>query len=337
MNFGNIDRILLLGGGDVLTRLATQLKAKKKDVVVITSPRHLDGELIETKKTLRDALDSLKIPYVVSEELTHDPKVTSLITPKTLGLSFGAAWIFRKEFIDRFDGKLLNSHGARLPFDRGGGFLSWSIMRGERLSCHLLHQVTVGVDRGPIVYVREFVFPNHCRIVDEHFRYYIGENVGFVSEFLALVEKGHIFALSEQPDYLGTYWPRLSTENQGWLNWSWTREEILSFICAFDDPYQGVSTLIGDERVYIKKAFPITTDGTFHPFQQGLVYRKSKDAIFVVSKEGGIGISELRDSNGKDLRSTVKLGDRLFTPSEMLDAAMQYRAVYTEKSVKKAA
>ena len=102
---------------------------------MVTSERH-SKELIDIdlkQNMFRAWLDKEQIEYIVSNNVTMDERVIDSISNKTIGLSFGAAWIFKKQFINRFHGKLLNLHGSRLPQNRGGGGFSWRIMRGERL------------------------------------------------------------------------------------------------------------------------------------------------------------------------------------------------------------
>ena len=99
------------------------------------------------------------------------PRVKKEVTDNTLGLSFGSIWIFKEDYIKLFDGRLLNTHGARLPQDRGGGGFSWRILRNERLGYSLIHQVDAGIDTGNIVAVDEYVYPHSCRITLDYEKY----------------------------------------------------------------------------------------------------------------------------------------------------------------------
>ena len=51
----------------------------------------------------------------------------------------------------------------------------------------------------------------------------------------------------------------------------------------------------------------------FHPFQYGLVYRKSGNKIYVATKSGGISFEYLNGYKHK-----IKLGDRLYTDLKSL-------------------
>ena len=78
MNFGKIDRYLLIGGGQLLYDAALFLKKAKHDVIVVTSARH-QLESIDLKTTpiqLSDGLTAAGIKYLVSDEINSDPLVS---------------------------------------------------------------------------------------------------------------------------------------------------------------------------------------------------------------------------------------------------------------------
>jgi methionyl-tRNA formyltransferase len=132
MNFGLINKYMLLGGGKLLCLIAQELRGKY-EVFVVTSERH-STELINVDQTpisLVEFLEREQIDFKVSKDITRDSVVASKIGDDTIGISFGAAWIFRQQFIDLFAGRLFNCHGTRLPQGRGGGAFSWDIMRRE--------------------------------------------------------------------------------------------------------------------------------------------------------------------------------------------------------------
>ena len=110
MNFGRINRYILFGGGELLCLTAQQLKKESFSVFVVTSERHSIEPITidETSMSFIEFLQNEQIDYTTSKELSKDSNVINKITENTIGISFGAAWIFRKQFIDRFDGRLLN-------------------------------------------------------------------------------------------------------------------------------------------------------------------------------------------------------------------------------------
>ena len=112
-------------------------------------------------------------------------------------------------------------------------------------------------------------------------------------------------------------------------------KDIERFICAFDAPYNGARTFINDgSKVILKRCFVSNKDGTFHPFQKGMIYRISDKLIFVATEEGSLVISQIFDFEGRDIFKEIKCGDRFFTPSEYLEKAKQYRAKYLPEGIK---
>lgn len=337
LRFGTVDRYMLLGGGRLLTDLVELLEERGAEHVVVTSPRHLDAELLDRDgRTLGEHLRSEGIDHLVSDDVNTDPKVRDRVTGTTLGFSIGAAWIFRPPFIDLFDGRLLNLHGSRLPRDRGGGGFSWRILRGDRLGACLAHLVEPGVDTGDIVAMEEFAYPESCRTPADFKAHTLERYRTFLAGFLDRVEAGEEFEATPQAEHLSTYWPRLDTATHGHIDWSWDLDDIERFICAFDDPYPGARTGLGERTVRLKDCSTTAADGTFHPFQSGIVYRKTGDALYIACGEGSLVVGRLLDEEGRDVKDDVRVGDRFHTPREDLDRARSTRVIYTAEGRKRA-
>ena len=158
MRFGKIDNFILFGGGRMLCHLALKLQQEKFPVVVFSSQRHLT-ELVSGEIILEEFLKQNQIAYFASDNINEDKNINRYLNEGTLGISFGAAWIFNKNIISRFKGRLLNSHATRLPQDRGGGGFSWRILNGDQRGCSLIHQIDAGIDTGDIVKDKEYFFP----------------------------------------------------------------------------------------------------------------------------------------------------------------------------------
>lgn len=329
MRFSNIDKYILLGGEILLPELALELRQMGKNVLVVISPRDSKSLVASADCQLDEFLEKNHFEYFVSDDVNKDSNVISEINSGVIGLSIGAAWIFRKEIIDQFAGKLLNIHGAKLPHDRGGGGFSWRILRDNRRGFSLIHQVDTGIDSGPIVKYKEFIYPHWCRVPRDFEQVILEKNQELIRQFIKEVDQGEEFTCMDQPEYLSIYWPRLSTEHHGYVDWSWSLKDIERFICAFDEPYKGASTFVNGKRVFLKNSFVDFSDGVFHPFQNGIVYRKSDNVLFVSTKEGALAVRRVSDEYGEDIAFEINVGDRFYTPFDVLVNAMQYRARYT--------
>jgi len=334
--FGVINKYILLGGGLLLVFTAKRLIELDIQILVVTSERHLKERLVIDSKeiTFLDWLNSTKIKYFSSQEITTDSRVLNAISDTTIGLSFGAAWIFEQEFIDRFDGNLLNLHGSKLPKNRGGGGFSWRILQGDMTGMSLIHRVDSGIDTGDIVLFDEYVFPEDCRVPLDYQEYSISQYRELLDAFFSKVQNSELFEIRAQQDELSSYWPRLSSDIHGFVDWSWKLVDIERFICAFDSPYGGASTFINGHKVRIKGCQLWLDDGDFHPFQQGVIYRKNGTHVFIATRHGSLIVDCVLDEQGKDMKECLHAGDRFYTPQKFIDKSMQYRAIYTPTGLK---
>jgi len=340
MNFGKIDHVILFGGAPLLSAFVQHLKQRGMTVTVFSSKRHLDELMPRENQTLEQILIRNEVPYFSCSDINDDPHIRSLVTDTTLGFGLGEAWSFRKDLIERFGGKLLDFMGIRLPRYRGGAHYTWQILRRNRIGCCNLQiinkEMIQGVfDSGEIIKSKEYFFPASARIPQDYFDYAMTQEVTFLEEFIEEIKQGKVFSLSSVQENFSLYFPRLYTLNHGWIDWAWSGPDIGLFICAFDDPYAGASTLLGDKRVFLKDCLFDPDDGPFHPFQAGLVYKKANGALFVATKEGTLIVKKILSENGANLFDTVRIGQRLFTPGKYLEYAMTYSAVYDAEGIKK--
>lgn len=335
ITLGPCPRLRLFGGGRTLLDLAVWAKARGLDVAVTTAPRHADDDLGEGR-SLATALTAAGIPFETTE--TMDEKTAMRAVggmDGTFAVSLSAAWIFKPAVIEgAFKSRLFNLHGARLPQGRGGGGFSWDILSGNRFGFCVLHQVDGGVDTGPVLAHREFLYPGACRIPADYLRRYDSENLDFIRSIVDDLARGpRAFPLDRQPEYLSTYWPRLHTPTQAWIDWSMPVGDVERFVCAFDDPYFGARTAWNGLDVRLKGALTSFGDGVFHPFQAGIVYRANDRWLCVAANGGTLIVERVLDADGRDIRTKIRPGDRFHTPGERLDSRAA-RPVYTPTGLK---
>jgi methionyl-tRNA formyltransferase len=107
----------------------------------------------------------------------------------------------------------------------------------------------------------------------------------------------------------------------------------LLFINAFDNPYQGALTFLNGFKVHLKNC-KIIKDKVFHPFQTGLIYKKSKLELFVSSAEGTLIIKEVISEEGENIFNKIKIGERFYTPTQFLDKSLATKIVFTPEGKK---
>ena len=336
MNLGDVDKIIVMGGGQSLLEFVILSKRLGIQLLVVTSQRQSSEVIFSDsgEKEFIDALSAEKCKVYVSDNINKDEKVLSEITNTTLGFSIAGAWIFRYNFISAFDGKLLNIHGSNLPQNRGCGGYSWRILRNDRSGGFSIHIVDEGMDTGEIIMYKNFTFDSDCRKPVDYYsvaKIHIKE---LFKDFLDKIKKGGDFELMPQPEHLSTYWPRISSELHSYIDWSYDLIDLERFICAFDDPYDGAQTFINNKMVHVKDCIASLSEGSFHPFQTGIVYRKSKDHLFIAAKQGTLIIRRVITDNGEDLMKNINVGDRFHTPQSLLENSMSKRAIFTPKGLK---
>ena len=334
LHLPKIEKIVLLGGGQLLVSIALWCKTKSIPIYVITSPRH-SIELVEDRFNLVQVLDLHSIPYLIETDISSADVLNYLSdSSSSFYLSLGAAWIFKESIIENlFCSRLFNLHGTRLPQNRGGGGFSWHILMGTRLGFCQLHKVDSGVDTGNLVATREFLYPVSCRIPADYERLYRKKNKEFIFDFIeSIISSESFFDTRSQQHYLSSYWPRLNTKINGWIDWEEDIQSLDKFICAFDDPYEGAKTYLNSRQVYIKNVMADFSDNHFHPYQYGLIYRKGPSWLVVSVKGGSLIIQNITDENGNDIFEKVQLGDRLVTPLAKIQSRIT-RVTYSPKGL----
>lgn len=322
VEFPKINKVVLLGGGKVLRELVEFIQGSGIKLIVLIAPRHS----LETigGVTLENFLKSRKVDFQILESINVKNLKDALGDLEASAcLSLGAAWVFSQEVISEvFSNRLLNSHGTRLPQNRGGGGFSWQVMTSNRFGFTTLHLVDAGIDTGPIISQEEFLYPASCRIPADYQEKFDVENLIFLRSFFSkLMKSSTAFELHIQSEPMSSYWPRLSSKMNSWIDWGLDPISLERFICAFDDPYSGAKTYLNGKLVLVKKVALNFEDGQFHPFQSGLVYRTGKDWICVAVSGAGLILQSLQEESGESVLGEVRTGDRFNTPNELLDQA----------------
>lgn len=328
-SFGNIDNYILfgggeLGGGETFTRLIEYLN--NKNIVLFTSEKFMNSSSHISNLSYKEFLEKYNVEYYISENINTDNRLSKFVNSNSMGISINAPWIFKKNIIELFQGKLINEHGMRLPQNRGGGSFSWVIMQGNKNFYCAYHLVNEKIDDGAFIKFKEYEYNLSLRTPADYFNIQKLKHYDMLKEIIDEINEKKEFILSGQSSHLSSYYPKLNTEVHGYINWEWSVDEIVRFINAFSDPYSGAKTFSNGKLIRIKNAYSENNDGNFHPFQYGLIYRKYDNRLYVAGKNGTLVITELYSDDNK-----ILLGDRLFTSCEVLDNAMNSRITYSTK------
>ena len=113
-----------------------------------------------------------------------------------------------------------------------------------------------------------------------------------------------------------TYFPRLITKVNGWVNWSWGSDQIIDFCNAFDNPYPGARSMLNNKYIVTLRDVHLYSHEYFHPYCSGLIINILEDSILHVATTNGI--LEIRSAKVIESEENVlfKLGDRFITSEE---------------------
>ena len=339
MRYDPINSIILFGGSLTIVGLADWLKSQSIQVKIYTSKRH-SVERLTKEKNLKQLIDEIGVPYVITEDINTEDSLMEEITSNTMGIGIGEAWSFDSKIIDAFEGKLLDFMGIPLPRYRGGAHYTWMILANEKnngMRLQVINEDMVqGVfDSGEIVDSIDYQMKETDIKPSNYFAREVSESIDFIKSFLVEAREGKDFDLKTIDESESLYLPRLYTDIHAWIDWRrWNADEINRFIRAFDDPYMGARTTLADKSVRLKATELISDSTNYHPFQSGLIVRKYNNQAMICCSGGIIAVSKIIDDQGNDIMSSIDIGDRFFTPEDAIEKALNYSAVYDSTGLK---
>ena len=257
---------------------------------------------------------------------------------KTLFISLGARYIFNDDLIKNiFQENLINFHRHRLPLNRGGGGYSWHIMNEDRIDNQLIHLINKYPDGGPIIDSSSSLFPTSCKVPLDFEHYSSQKFIEMYKNFIKKLKDKSEFILKHQANYLGNYFPRLNTLKNGYIDWNLNSYDLINFINAFGEPYDGASTFLNNGnfgRLFLKKVHLHGGENSNHPFMSGIVTRHDKKWIVVsISGKHSLLIEKVLNENKENIILKIKPGDRFFTPADKLLEAKSKRIFYSSKGL----
>lgn len=315
----------LFGGGTLLVEAAKVGIHQKILVVVHTSKR-----LVKNNKWVQE-IKKLRIPIREKNSVKPSEKEPK-INAGDIGISFGAPWIFKKEWIRQWHGNLFNCHNRPLPKHRGAGGATWLILMQEKIGASTIHKIDEGVDTGPIVFQKFYKIPKNLNKPKSLDLFTEIKGKKFIQDSLPKIIKAN-FPNQKQNNKKSTYWPRLATPVHGWINWSWSAQDIKTFCYAFGEPYEGAKSFFNKNLLYVHEIRIIKEKNQkFHPFQTGLIFRKAKDeSLYIAHPEGIIHVKKWSTKTNKN----PKEGDRIFTPHKYLERSFSYKVQYSPDGIRK--
>jgi methionyl-tRNA formyltransferase len=339
-NFASVNNIVLIGGGDLMAKSAQIFHNLNFNVSLITAPRHSSESLVLTDETLAKIAKKLHIKHTVIDNINALSKeqLAALIPNKSMAICFGPAWIFTTQVINAFEYGMFNINAIPIPHYLGGAHYTWQLLNKNNAGGCFFQQITTVVDQGDIYSEHKFLISENATTPHDYFVENVQQGCIFIKKLAQMFLQGndfHPYAYG-QINNQRLYFPRLRTDKQGFINWQWDAEAIVSFCQAFDKPYIGAASFIANQLIRIRKMKLTTiTDHkgelipAMHPFCAGLIIRKLQNStqtrLLVAAINGFIEVEEVYDEQGNNISDKLKEGMRLHTPQSTIDAAMAYQ------------
>ena len=323
-NFKQLKYVVIFGESPVYSEIKKLNLNKNIKTIYVTSPDQA-GNIKSNQVLIAEKFDS-KIKKKISNIVNLS---------QTLFVSLGARWIFKKDDIKKFfNNNIINFHGTRLPYDKGGANVSWKIINGDRIDNQLVHIISEKIDEGHILLHKKSLIPHYCKIPIDYISYQNKEFLKLYEELITRLKKKQFFYLYKQPDYIGNYNPRLSSKISSWIDWSYSSSDLEKFINAFDEPYDGAKTFLNDKEVHLKSIQLHGGDLSSHPFKKGIVARHDKNWIVVnTSDSNSIVVEKVLNKKKENILKYIKEGDRFNTPRKFLDIALSNRIKFTPTGI----
>lgn len=138
--------VVVLGKGELAIRVATWFRAAKDYELVAAVPVVPEPEWTDS---LIEWCAANNVPVVPSGDFRDLPDVVN-VPVIDVGFSIFYDKILTGDFINGL-GQCLNLHNGPLPRYRGVSPINWALRNGESVHGTTIHEITPGVDDGPVV------------------------------------------------------------------------------------------------------------------------------------------------------------------------------------------
>jgi len=255
-------RILFMGHGKwACITLESLVKAKHDVVGVVCELDSFDNKEDAHYKrfssrglyaSLKDIAKKLGLKVMQPEDVNssefiktiqkHNPELIVMV-------SYHA--IIRDDLLNIYKGRMINVHGAPLPYYRGRAPINWAIINGEDHTGVTVHYIAKEVDQGDII-AQEIIPIKRSDTAAEILQKTLDSYPRLTLKALELISSNKVKRVKQDPAE-GCYFPRRKEED-GLIDWSWRSEDIYNFVRALTYPYHGAFTYYKGKKLIIWNA-----------------------------------------------------------------------------------
>lgn len=301
----NIKNIILVGGNiykqDIpFKNFLASVKEYKFNLEVCTDKRR---SLLDNKKEkFNKYIKKKKIPLKIFENYESFSKyiINKFNPDDTVIFLLNCKWLIKKDLLNKFK-NIFNYHNASLDKFRGSAAQSWMLMMNENTNVISIHRINKYFDDGDVLLTKK-IFIDKAKNLNQIYKYIDKYEADFFSKFFFLFINKKIKKI-ENKNKVNFFYPKIRQNIDSFVNWNWSSQDIISFSNAFDDPYKGITAIIGNKKIYLKKA-KLINKKKFHPYQYGIIFWKSLKKIYVATRGGAISFEYNSSKND------VKLGQK---------------------------
>lgn len=274
-----------------------------EDVLVIVPPETVRHSW---QPSLRDAAQRAGVTVIDPPDV-NDPEVIDAITSHgaDLLLSVYYTQIFKELLLTAVDGLALNFHPALLPRHRGTAPLVWAIAEGDAMAGMSVHEISLGIDTGPIRWQRPLAIHPDDTGYSLHLK---ASNlaVAIAAEIIRRLRAGR--PLPPAVDQSGQATMHTSRDPQlNRIDWAEPAERIRNVVRALSSPLPGAYTSWRGERLGLERVRTALLRGPSRP--SGMVQIDASEGICVWTGDGAVALDAVRrDDNVFDGEALDALG-----------------------------
>ena len=193
--FGHVEGIALIGGGDLMRQTARMMRKSGLQTTIVLAPRHAEEALPLASGPAKKAFADDGSAVHVVQDINAWPELESLdwAGANSLALCFGSPWIFGEHVLARFGAGMINFNGIPIPRYLGGAHYTWQILNGDRTGGCLLQEITMDVDRGPVLRRHLFDLPAGVRLPEDYFLANYEEGCRFMEQVIGDIRADKAF------------------------------------------------------------------------------------------------------------------------------------------------